>query len=260
MQAFIKQTIRELEMKKTYFSALLAISLAAGTSATLAEDYSKDDIEGIVHDYIVNKNPEVLIEASQVLQQKQQVAAEKKAQTIIAQNATAVFNAANSPIVGNKNAPVAVVEFFDYQCGHCRNMLPIMKKVMAANTNVRYVFKELPIFDENSKNAAKAALAANMQGKYLAFHNALLQKKGRLSTSIINDTAKSVGIDVAKMQKDMKSKIIEAELAANQTLARTIGIVGTPAFIIGDRKGKNVVFIPGATNQTTLQDAIKKVN
>lgn len=219
------------------------------------------DIQKIVHDYLI-AHPKVLVEASQALQAQQQQKIESEAMSAIKQNKAAIFNDAQTPSIGAKNAPVTLVEFFDYQCGHCRAMQPTLEKLVKQDHSIRFVFKELPIFGGTSNYAAKAALAvAKIQpGKYYAFHNAMLTSTNGLNPKTIAAIAKKEGVNVAKMKQAMHSKSIEKQIKANFALAQLLKVMGTPTFVIGNKAETKFGYIPGATSQQDLQqqlDAVK---
>lgn len=253
-------------MKKT-LAVLLGVSAIFGTNnvfaAAPAETFNatqKQAIEQIVHDYLV-QHPEVLMEAGQALQAKQQQAAMKQAQEAIPANAKTLISSAISPVAGNAKGTISVIEFFDYQCPHCKAMVPAIQGLIAANKNVRVVYKEMPIFGADSEFASRAALAAQKQGKYEVFHNALMKSSGRLPNQTVLDIAKSVGLDINRLQADMKQADISNELASNGQLAEKIGVRGTPAIIvIEDADPKVNRFIPGETSQAALQTAIDQVS
>lgn len=220
----------------------------------------KAQFEQVIREYLL-KEPEVLIEAGQVLQTRQRDAMNQRAQSAIKENAKALFNN-NSPIVGNAKGDVNVVEFFDYQCSHCKDMSEVMSNLVKADSNVRVIYKEFPIFGAGSEFAAKAALAANKQGKYEALHKALLAAKSRLNKDKVLAMAKQVGLNTQQLQKDMNSPAIKAQLKENYKLASALGIMGTPAFIVaGNPADKNDkrFFIPGATSLEKLQSKISEV-
>ncbi|MCA0402983.1 MAG: DsbA family protein [Proteobacteria bacterium] len=241
----------------------LAAPLAIAADAAPMSDVQKQQIEKIMHDYLLN-NPEVLLEASQALQQKQQQTMQKQAEAAILQNANQLFT--GSAVAGNPKAPVTIVEFFDYQCIHCKKMAPVISELLKKNGNVKVVYKEFPIFGKSSELASKAALAAAMQGKYLALHEALIKQDGRLNEQMIMDAAKNAGLNVEKLKADMESKTVADELEANRKLAENLHLMGTPAFIVAattDSKlkaGTTPTFIPGAASAETLNDLVKKAN
>lgn len=241
-----------------------ALAASANTDSTDMPAAQKSQIEKVVHDYLVN-NPEVLLEASQSLQQKQQLTMQKQAQSAIKENAKKLFND-NFTVVGNPKGNVTLVEFFDYQCIHCKKMAPVISEAIKQNPNLRVIYKEFPIFGKSSDVASKAVLAAAMQGKYLAMHDALLKQENRLNDQIIMDTAKSVGVNMAKLKTDMESKKVSEAIESTRQLAEKLHLMGTPAFIIaatpgGELKdGTTTAFIPGAASAETLQELIKKAS
>lgn len=220
---------------------------------------SVQQIEQVIHDYLVN-NPQVLVEASQALRDQMQKNQEENAVTGIKENAKALFNDPNSPIVGNTEALVSIVEFFDYQCSHCKDMTGAINNLISNNKNVRIVFKELPIFGGTSEYAAKAALAAQKQGKFYAFHEALMKEKNPLTKESITAVAQSVGLNTDTLAKDMNSAEVKDEIKHNFQLAQGLQLMGTPAFILGNKAGTQFSFIPGAASEQKLNEEIKKIN
>lgn len=222
----------------------------------------QQDVKKVVHDYLVS-NPEVLVEASQALQQKQQQTAQQQAKSAIFDNAKQLFSG-QLAVAGNPKGQVTLVEFFDYQCIHCKKMAPTLDALIKKDHNLRVVYKEFPIFGKSSEVASQAALAAGMQGKYLDMHHALLNIDKRLDDKIIMDTAKSVGLDLSKLKKDMDSPEVAKQLEANRQLAEKMHLMGTPAFVVASTPAgqfnpkSDPSFIPGAATQEALQDLIKK--
>ncbi len=221
-------------------------------------------IEQVVHDYLLRK-PEVLIQAMQVLQQKQYDQAQqtlKKTQQTAGTYVNALFHDAKDPVVGNPNGAVTVAEFFDYQCPHCVDMAPVMSDIIKNNPNIRVVFKEFPIRGPMSDFAARAALAANKQGKYYQLSHALLTSSTQpLTQDVVFQLAKANGINVDQLKKDMNDDSINAQIKANTKLAQDLQLLGTPAFFIGKTDAKssdNINYVPGQMNTQQLQDAINK--
>jgi len=222
-----------------------------------------EQIQNIVHTYLV-AHPEVLIEASQALQQQELTKAEVAAKIAISQNAALLFNSKTTPVGGNVNGTVTIVEFFDYQCPHCINMAGILNSLIQNNSNVRVVSMEFPIFGDVSDYAARAALAAGLQGKYWQMHNGLFGAGKRLTHDVIDQIAQQVGVNVAQMKKDMSDASITTELMTVRMLAQNLQLQGTPAFIVapssfkqGDSEAK-VSFFPGQMSQDQLQQFIGK--
>lgn len=222
------------------------------------------DIQQIVHTYLV-KNPQVLVEVANALQQQQNEQQNAQAQNALPANAQKLFYAPGSPVAGNPNGGITLVEFFDYQCPHCKNVATEVTKLIAADNDLRVVFKQLPIFGANSEYAARAALASVPQGKYLVFHNALMHDQNQLTNDEVMNVAKQVGLNTDKLQSAMNSADINVELAQNSNLANAFNFPGTPAFIIakvpatGLKNGAvpdKVYFIPGEANAQFLQHDI----
>lgn len=225
-------------------------------------DAQKTAIQQIIHDYLVS-NPEVLVEASQALQKKQQEAMQGQANEAILQNTADLFQDKYTTI-GNSKGNVTLVEFFDYQCIHCKKMEPVIEGLVKKNGQLKVVFKEFPIFGKSSETAARAAIAASMQGKYQAMHNALMKQDKRLTDELINKIAASVGLDMAKLKADMQSQEVTKALEANRVLAEKLRLLGTPALIIAStpqgtfKQGSQPTFIPGAASEKDLNDLVTK--
>jgi protein-disulfide isomerase len=220
----------------------------------------KKQVEQVVHDYLVN-HPEVLLEASQALQKKQQNEVQHAAKSAILKNAEQLFQP-DGAFTGNPKGNVTIVEFFDYQCVHCKRMKPIIGELSTKNPKLRVIYKELPIFGKRSEIASRAALAAAKQGKYEAMQAALLKIEKRLDDALVMSTAESIGLDIAKLKQDMQSKAITDELASNQALAEKLNLMGTPAFILASTPNGEFnanyepTFIPGAATLESLQDLV----
>lgn len=244
-------------------AVLMMSSLAVAGQATFT-DAQKKEIQSMIHDYLVNQ-PEVLIEASQSLQQKQQQQMQAEVQNLIKAHTNEIFQDKYTT-VGNPKGSVTLVEFFDYQCGHCKKMAPVIASVIKNNPNLRVVYKEFPIFGDMSVSIAKAALAAAMQHKYVDMHDALLQAEGRLNPDMIMNIAKKLNLNMAQFKKDMDSEAVKKALDQNRQLAEALHLMGTPAFIIAstpngvykENLAKPVIFIPGATSEAALMELVKK--
>lgn len=242
----------------------LAFNIPA-VAAPLTND-QVDQVKQVIHDYLVT-NPQVLVEASEALQKQEATKVEQKAQSAITENASAIFADPASPVAGNAKGDVTLVEFFDAQCPHCKDMKPILETLRKNDPNLRIVFKELPIFGPSSRQAAAAALAAYQQGpdKYLQFHNALLDASNPLTSDKVLAIAKSVGLDMEKLNKDMNSDVVKKQLEDNFKLAQTLGLMGTPTFIISKWQVgangatvKQAAFVPGVTSAANLQSLISQ--
>lgn len=240
--------------------ALFSAGAVQAAAPTVMPAPQKKQVEQVIHDYLVN-HPEVLLEASQALQKKQQNEVQHAAKSAIIKNADILFKP-DGAFTGNPKGSVTLVEFFDYQCVHCKRMKPILSELSTKNPKLRVIYKELPIFGKRSETASRAALAAAKQGKYEAMQTALLKIEKRLDDALVLSTAESIGLDMAKLKQDMKSQAITDELATNQALAEKLSLMGTPAFILASTpEGRfdaahEPTFIPGAATLESLQDLV----
>ena len=239
--------------------ALPAFGLMAALAATpaLAEGLSpaqKSEVEKIVRDYLLN-NPEILIEMSRRLEEKQRAQQQARAQAGIATHAEALFRSADDPVLGPADAKITVVEFSDYNCPYCRRSLADVKKLLETNKDVKVIIKEFPILGPGSVEAAKLALAASRQGadKYLAFHEAMMTHKGRVNEAVALALAARAGLDVEKLKKDAADAKVAQTINRNIALAEALGINGTPGFVIGEN------LIPGALGYERLNAMVAKV-
>jgi len=242
----------------TAFLCLPAIALAAdpvpgaqtAAPATAFSDAQRAAIEDIIKDYLTNKHPEVMAQGLQTLQQREQESAEAKTKSEVDKAKDRIFNDPNTPFVGNPKGNVTVVEFYDYQCGYCKMSEEATEKLIREDKNLKFVFKDFPILGPASAEAAKASLASVKQGKFQAFHDALMNKKDHLTSDLIYQTAKDAGLDVDKLKKDMNDSSVTDEINATLKLGQDIGARGTPMFIIGD------TIVPGAMQYEQLKQAI----
>jgi protein-disulfide isomerase len=246
-------------------AALLVLLLAAGAAwfafdqgsrwgqknPRLLANMPKDEFEQRVQSYLLN-HPELIIESVNRMEARQRASAEAEAQTVVKSRAEELFRDADSPVGGNPNGDVTLVEFFDYNCPYCRQMVPLMMQVEAADPRLRVAYKEFPILGPNSTLAAKAALAAHRQGKYVAFHRALYQVRGAVDAGKVSEAAAAVGLDVDRLKADMADTAIAASIEKNLALARALRIDGTPGFVAGTQ------IIRGAVDLKALQAFIQE--
>jgi protein-disulfide isomerase len=154
----------------------------------------------------------------------------------IAVRQEALDSAPGSPVLGNPHGDVVIVEFFDYACPYCKAVEPRLEALLKSDRKVKLVLKEFPILTPQSMIATRAALAAVAQGKYRAFHQAMMNFRGRLQESDIVDMARASGLDLARLRHDMAAPAITDEIIANFNLARGIRAFQTPVFIVGGRE------------------------
>jgi len=233
--------------------ALVCCFVAAPqTHSIKAADFSptqRQAIEGIIHDYLM-QNPDVLIEALRGAEDKLNRDADAKATKVLSNRRSEIFDDPATPIGGNPQGDVTIVEFFDYRCPYCKQVLPSLQTLLKEDRNLRFLYKEMPVLGPASVVAAHAALAAQRQGKYEAFHTAMMGTKGQITEDTVYKVASSVGLDVHLLKQDMTAPEIEQALKANLALADALNIRGTPGFIIGNH------ITPGALDLDALKDLI----
>lgn len=204
--------------------AALWMALSAGATAQTFNVQEQAEIRAIVRDYLVN-NPDVLEEALDALEAR--VDQDRWRQ---------VQSDPRDYSIGPADAPIVIVEFFDYRCPYCHAALDWVIETQRSRGDVRVVFKELPVLGPASFEAARAAIAAMPQGRYWAFHRALMGFRGDLTSARIDQIARESGIDVARMRRAMdapeSAARIQALLEENRSLAVDYGITGTPGFVI----------------------------
>lgn len=232
-------------------TAWLALAPGLHGQAIAAGEMSQDEFDKRVHDYIL-ANPEVVMQALQSLDARQRDADAKEAKAVLAAKADEVFRDPASPVGGNAQGNVTMTEFFDYNCPYCRQVAPIMAQAAADDPQLRIVYKEFPILGPDSVFAAKAALAADKQGKYAAFHKALFGTKTRVTEAVVLKIAAEAGLDVSRLKTDMQHPDIQASIDRNVALAQALKINGTPGFVVGDQ------IFPGATDLATMKNLIEQ--
>jgi protein-disulfide isomerase len=244
-------------MRRTLLSILLAAVFAVGVgwlaiSASAQRAVSEpelDELEQRVRDYLL-KNPEVIMEALQILQERQRAAEAENLKRTIAERSAEILNDPAAPVGGNPSGDITLVEFFDYNCPYCRRVAPTVTDLIEDDPNLRLVYKEFPILGPGSQFAARAALASRAQGKYSEFHETLMNAGRQVNEDSVIEIAREVGLDVDRLAQDMEDPAIEAAIARNLALANTLGITGTPSFVIGDE------IVPGAVDRATLEGLI----
>ncbi len=234
-------------MKRILALTLAASLMLSACTQASATDMSRKDIEKIVAEYLM-ENPEIVEQALEELDRKRM----SESLNAIRKD---LENDSRDATVGPKNAKVTIVEFFDYNCGYCKQSTEWVRDIIKKHPkDVRVVFKELPILDGRSKtsrSASIAALAAARQGKYSDMHFALMEAQG-LSADRLEKIAKSAGLDIEMWQQDMKDDSLEDQIEDTFRLARQLpNLTGTPYFVIGDE-------IVAGANVALLDEIVKK--
>jgi protein-disulfide isomerase len=223
-------------------------SMPAGVSSALTPA-QRAAVIALIRQELV-EDPSILRDAISALQaqdQATQAAAQGKA---IASYRSQLVDNPSDPSIGNPQAPVTVVEFYDTRCPYCRVMRPEFAELVERDPNVRVIFKDIPILGQNSVTEARALLAAQRQGGYEKLQTALMTETAPPTESRLRSLASQLGLKPNQLIQDMNDPSVEQRLAANMALAQQLGITGTPAIIVGSH------LIPGAISLDDLQKLV----
>lgn len=243
-------------MKSITKLALVAATMLSGISATssYAQELSEDQVKRLVEDYILN-NPEVIVESLEKWRRDQQLA---QLLPKLSMYRGYLENDPTYPVMGNPDGDVTIVEFFDYRCGFCKRHYPVMQNLVAQDGNIKYVTRQFPIKDQEGTTpvsyiSAIAALASHKQGKYEQFHTAMINEpNSTLNEDRVYQIAGEVGLNVEQLRKDMRDPLFAKNIQNTISVARDLGLTGTPAYIIGNE----IVF--GAKGEAAIKQAVAR--
>jgi protein-disulfide isomerase len=212
----------------------LAVSAPAPASAQTFAPDQRSEIEKIVHEYLLS-HPEVLQEAMAELEKRQNAEDAEKHLAAIKDHAPAIFSSPRQVNLGNPQGDVTMVEFFDYNCAFCKRAMSDMLDLMKGDPKLKVVLKEFPVLGEGSMQAAQVAVAVRMQDKtgkkYIDFHTKLLGGRGPADKARALAVAKEIGLDMARLDKDLQSDEVKQTLEENLKLAEGLGLNGTPSYV-----------------------------
>ncbi|GBQ70580.1 hypothetical protein AA103196_2527 [Ameyamaea chiangmaiensis NBRC 103196] len=252
----VRQTLRALVITTSLGAAALAGSVSAhAADATTAGSFSpaqRAEIVAIVRDAL-KTDPTILADAITALRANAQQAQQTATLDAVGKNRAALEHTATDAVFGNPSGRMTLVEFYDPRCPYCRKVLPDLASLVAGDHDLRLVEKIIPVLGDASLLDSKAIVAAGLQGKYGALQNALMSDAAKPSIDRIRTLAQAQGLDVARLERDMNSGTVAGIIQANLDLSRTIGVDGTPTFIIG---GTSV--IPGAVTVDELRSQIAR--
>ena len=241
------------------FAATLAGVALSTVPPARADEFTaaqKQELGAFIHDYLV-KNPDVLKDAIQALDQRDKATAEAERQKVVATQAGPLFTSKYQATIGNPNASATLVEFFDYNCHYCKGALPDIAKLLKDDPNLKVVLKDFPVLGPGSVEAAKVASAARNQlpgDKFWAFHMKLLGSHGPVGKAEAMAVAKELGLDMDRLAKDMESADVKAGLDETMQLADALQINGTPTFVLGQD------LVVGAVGYDQLKSKIDSVH
>ncbi|MCA0871414.1 DsbA family protein [Seohaeicola saemankumensis] len=241
-----KKGINMLNCKPAVIALAIGLALPAGLAA---EPLDEARVKELVLEAI-RENPGIVMEAVALLEAQKATAQDAARVTALETERDRIERDPNAPVLGNPEGDVTVVEFFDYNCPYCRRAMDEVKGLLAADQNVRLVYREWPILGDGSVFAAKAALAAREQGKYEEFHWALMGMQGRAEESSVMRIAEMVGLDTDKLRRDMKAPEVAEHIETSMQLSQALGFNGTPSFVIGDQ------LVPGLVEKRQLAEIV----
>jgi len=212
------------------------------------------DVEKVIAKWI-EVNPQAILNAFSNMEKKMREEQEKNAIQTIGAKRDEIFNDPNSPTITPASHDVTIVEFFDYTCGYCKQAQNVIEAVLKDDKKVRVIFKEFPIMSPSSEEMAQVALAVNMAdpASYRKFHNALMKSTTVRSKDAAIKLAKELGINSAKVEEVLKNDKakIEAQITANRVLGQSLGVRGTPGFIVGEE------LVPGFIDLAAMKGKIE---
>jgi protein-disulfide isomerase len=240
-------------VRKTFVAAAvwLACSSVAAAQQEPAAIPARETVESIVRDYLL-RNPEVIIEAIEEYKRQDEERQRLASEQAVRERADEIYRDPSSPIGGNPDGDVVLVEFFDYRCGVCKRVHPLVEELVKTDPGIKRVYKEWPILGPESVFAARAALASRAQGKYVEFHRALMGAKRNFDPQAVIEIARAVGLDTKRLQRDMNDPDIEAAIGRNFALAEALHLNGTPSFVIGD------TLLRGGRDLDTLRELVAR--
>jgi len=212
----------------------------------------KKEMGDFIRQYLM-ENPDVVRDAMQELDRKQQLAEDSARSDSLKAMSSEIFHNKDDLVGGNPKGKVTMVEFFDYNCGYCKRAFPDVMKMIASDKDLKLVMKEFPILGPGSTYATRAALASRKQGKYWEYHLAMMAHDGKVDEQVADRIAEATGLDVKKLKADMDADEVSQVITHNMQLADSLKIQGTPAFIIDE------TVIPGAVGFEALAAAVKQV-
>jgi protein-disulfide isomerase len=232
----------------------LAPAALAQTPAPFTEQ-QRQAIGQVVRDYLL-KNPELLQEVMTELEKRQAEQQRVAQSTALRENRQLLVNSPHGIVAGNPQGDVTLVEFFDYNCGFCKRALADVRTLMKADPKLRIVMKDFPVLGPDSVEASRVSLAVKnqLQGeKLFDYHVRVMESRGRVNGERAMAVAKEMGVDTARVQRDMEAPEIRDALQTNVGLGDKLGLTGTPAFIVGDE------IISGAVGVEPLKQVVASI-
>ena len=198
-------------------------------------------------------DPSILRDAVVALQADEANVKQAAARAALDRVGPSLTRTPGDPTAGNPNGDVTVVEFYDLRCPYCRRMLPVISELLQKDPKIRLVYKDIPILGPASMLGARAVLAAQKQGGYQRLHDAVMGGPQAITEETLHAAATHVGLDWDRLQHDMTDPVIRERIDANLQMAQSLGVDGTPVYVIGTR------ILPGAVDLADLESAVAAV-
>lgn len=236
-------------MRRTAFALVACLMGTAALAGGLGEmsEAERAAFQAEVKAYLL-ENPEVLVEAMDVLQSRQDAAAADRDLQMLAANKDKIFNDGVSWVGGNLDGDITVVEFVDYRCGYCRKAHDEVAELVKSDGNIRFVLKEFPILGEDSIISSKFAISVlQLHGNesYKQVHDALIALRGSPDADTLARLAADLGLDPAPILARMDAPEVAAVIEANHALGTTMEISGTPTFVVDQTMVRGYVPLDG---------------
>lgn len=246
--------MKHLLLACTFLFGLMLTILApapvnAAAGAPSAEALNKAAAKQMLRE-VLKENPDILMEALDNLRKQMETGQASASRDNLVRLRQELERDPDTFVAGNPLGDITIVEFFDYRCGYCKQAQPDIQKLVKQDGRIRLALKEFPILGPDSLIASRAAIAAMRQDKYAPFHDALMASQGPLSETRVLRIASDIGIDAARLRRDMDDPKIEKIIGRNHEIAESLGISGTPSFIIGD------TLVPGVADLEKLRELV----
>ncbi len=209
-----------------------------------------------IRNYLL-ENPEVIMEAVDVLEQRQAAAQAQGDSDLVRANAEDIFNDGHSWVGGNPDGDITLVEFMDYRCGFCRRAFAEVESLLESDGNIRFIVKEFPILGEESMLAARFAISTQQvhgPEAYKAVHDTLMAFSGSITEDSLSRVAEGLDLDPDPILVGMDSAEVNAIISENHQLARRLSISGTPSFVMANHMLRG--FLP-AEDMQKMADEIR---
>ena len=230
-------------MKQIFYYLTLILFLITYPAKAEFSEKEEQQIQHIIEKYL-SQNPELLFDLIVNYSNEKSEDAKQSAMSL-------TYDSEGDGTMGNPDASFIIYEYSDYNCGYCKRLFNTLQTLISEDDDLLVVVKEFPILAKSSVLAAKAALAAEEQGRFAEYHNALMTSVGGITQDSLQSIATMVGLDLSLYNEAISSNRFDKILQRNMDAGQAIGIEGTPALLIGEQ------VIPGAIGLAEIKALIK---